>query len=185
MMFLKGTRGVLPVKGTKGRKGRVKKQRRPQRRDDDCRQPWRMRTDKGWPAHCGIISNIYTIYYFPHFLFHIKKLTQADKGRPKAVSITDTEIIDALRESSNSMLTFWQKCNWNIETLKRFTVATVRRKPANFVIFPILQGFLMRQDKKYLNCDIDTLFDALKFMTNAFDKCSWDNKIQLYKDFIL
>ena len=125
------------------------------------------------------LFTIFTIFYF------IKKLTQADKGRPKAVSITDTEIIDVILESSNSVLTFWQKCNWNIETLKRFTVATVRRKPAHFVIFPILQGFLMRQDKKYLNCDIDTLFDALKFMTNAFDKCSWDNNIQLYKDFIL
>ena len=82
MMFLKGTRGVLPVKGTKGRKGRVKKQRRPQRRDDDCRQPWRMRTDKGWPAHCGMISNIFTICYFTIFIF-IKKWRRPIRGDQK------------------------------------------------------------------------------------------------------
>ena len=73
-------------------------------------------------------------------------MAQTDKGRPKAVSITDTAIIDAILESSNSMLTFGQKCNYNIE--KGSQLQLVRRKPAYFVIFPILQGSLMRQDNK-------------------------------------
>ena len=51
-------------------------------------------------------------------------------------------------------------------------------------IFNIV-GILNEIDKNSLNCGIDQLFDVLKFMTNAFNKCIWDNNNQLYKDFIL
>ena len=139
MMFLKGTRGVLPVKGTKGRKGRVKKQRRPQRRDDDCRQPWRMRTDKGWPVHCGIISNIFTIYYFTISIF-IKKMAQTDKGWPEAVSITDTEIIDQFYIQLQCLQKlFNQKTKqWNITVTKGFVSNTTIWSVSNLLCLSLL-----------------------------------------------
>ena len=103
-----------------------------------------MRTDKGWPVHCGIISNIFTIYYFTISIF-IKKMAQTDKGWPEAVSITDTEIIDQFYIQLQCLQKlFNQKTKqWNITVTKGFVSNTTIWSVSNLLCLSFEMNILI------------------------------------------